>query len=139
MIIKVPSYVANKLDGLRKKDFKVQTFKGSGPGGQHRNKVETAVRITHIATGISAESTNSKSQSQNRSSAFLKLTKKLIQHYKKEYAGAIQQRINPVTIRTYNKIRNVVKDHRSGIEASYKSVLNGEIDCFVDEFSGIGR
>lgn len=134
MIIKVPRYVANKLDGLRKKDFKIQTFKGSGPGGQHRNKVETAVRITHIATGIAAESTNSKSQSRNRSSAFLKLTQKLIRHYKEEHTESTQQRASPVTIRTYNKIRNVVKDHRTGVEASYKSTLDGNIDCFIDGF-----
>jgi len=129
MIIKVPRYVAKHLDGLRKKDFRIQTFKGSGPGGQHRNKTETAVRIIHKATGISAESTDSKSQSRNRSSAFLKLTKKLIQHYKKEYAGEVRQRIPPETIRTYNAIRNVVKDHRTGVEASYRSVIDGDIDC----------
>ncbi len=132
MIIKVSSYVANKLDGLRKKDFRIQTFKGSGPGGQHRNKVETAVRITHKGTGISAESTDSKSQSQNRSSAFLKLAKKLVQYYRKEQAVMTQQKTKPTTIRTYNKIRNVVKDHRTEIEASYKSVLDGEIDCFIN-------
>lgn len=134
MRIKVPRYVANKLDGLRKKDFKIQTFKGSGPGGQHRNKVETAVRITHIATGISAASTDSKKQSQNRSSAFLKLVKKLIQHYRKEHIGEVRQRVPPETIRTYNKIRNTVKDHRTNVEVDYKSVLDGELDCFMEGY-----
>jgi protein subunit release factor A len=132
MIIKVPRYVANKLDGLRKKDFRIQTFKGSGPGGQHRNKVETAVRITHKATGISAESTDSKSQSQNRSNAFLKLSKKLIQHYTKEHYEEARYRVPPETIRTYNEIRNAVKDHRTGVEANYQSVIDGDIDCFIE-------
>ena len=133
MIIKVPRYVANKLDGLRKKDFRIQTFRGSGPGGQHRNKVETAVRMTHIATGISVESTDSKSQAQNRSSAFLKLAKKLIQYYTKEYIRTTQQSVPSRTIRTYNEKRNIVKDHRTGVEASYKSVLDGEINCFTEK------
>ena len=132
MIIKVSRYVGSKLDGLRKKDFRIQTFKGSGPGGQHRNKVETAVRITHIATGISAESTDSKSQLKNRSTAFLKLAKKLIKHYENEQFETIQEKIAPVTIRTYNEIRNTVKDHRTGITAKYKDVLNGKISIFCE-------
>ena len=127
MIIKVPKYVGEKLDGLRKKDFLIKTFKASGPGGQHRNKVETAVRMTHIATGVSAEATDSKSQERNKRAAFLKLARKLVKHYTME--SIREDRPRPQKrIRTYNAIRNTVKDHRTGVVASYRSVLNGDID-----------
>ena len=63
MRIKLPKYVAEKLIGTSKKDLRVQFFSASGKGGQHRNKTDTACRMTHIATGISAESTDSRSQS----------------------------------------------------------------------------
>jgi peptide chain release factor 2 len=133
MKIKVPEYVADKLDGLRKKDFNVQTFRASGPGGQHRNKVETAVRITHIATGVTAEATNSRSQADNKKAAFQKLVMKLVAYYKEE--GVKERKINlgwGEKIRTYHEPRGVVKDHRTGVEASYAVVLDGGIDCFID-------
>lgn len=137
MKIKVSKYVADKLDGLNKNDFRVHTFKGSGPGGQHRNKVETAVRITHITTGISVETTDNKSQSRNKKDAFKKLVFKLISHYNKEDIAArtVEAKVEG-KIRTYNKLRQVVKDHRTGIESDYASVLDGDIDCFIDAMSG---
>jgi protein subunit release factor A len=58
---------------LTKKDFRVDTFRSGGKGGQHQNKVESGVRITHIETGISAESREFKSQLQNRKAAFNRL------------------------------------------------------------------
>lgn len=125
----VSKYVASKLDGLRKKDFRVERFKSSGPGGQHRNKVETAVRITHIATGVSAEATDSKSQARNKRNAFFRLADKLIKHYTKESIGEDETGRNLQRIRTYNEPRNTVKDHRTGIEAEYKTVLDGDLDC----------
>lgn len=128
MIISVPAYVAEELDGLRKKDFKIKSIKGSGPGGQHRNKRETGIRIVHIKTGIRAEATDSKSQSQNRQQAFIRLVNKLVSHYTREEMG---MQINTKRIRTYNEQRNTVKDHRSGVEAPYKKVLDGDLDMFI--------
>lgn len=61
------------LFSLTAKDFKVETFKGSGPGGQHRNKTETAVRITHPESGAVGSAQDSRSQAQNKQSAFKKL------------------------------------------------------------------
>jgi protein subunit release factor B len=61
------------LYSLTKKDFTIQTFKGSGPGGQHRNKVETAVRIIHKASGATGESKEHKSKLQNQKTAFKRL------------------------------------------------------------------
>lgn len=58
---------------LTKKDFIVQTYKGSGPGGQHRNKTETGVRIIHPVSGARTENCDCKSQQQNKEKAFRKL------------------------------------------------------------------
>jgi ribosome-associated protein len=63
-------------DALRG-EVKMTTFRGSGPGGQHRNKVETAVRLLHIPTGITVVSADSRSQSRNREVAFDRLREKL--------------------------------------------------------------
>lgn len=137
MRIKVPKYVADRLVGLSKKDFQIHTFKGSGPGGQHRNKVETAVRITHTATGISAEATDNKSQSRNKKEAFGKLVRKLVSHYTSEETSLCTAEAKAEgKIRTYNEQRRTVKDHRTGIEADYSSVLDGDIDCFIEAMTG---
>jgi protein subunit release factor B len=61
------------LVSVTKKDFKIQTLKGSGPGGQHRNKTETGVRITHPESGAIGLATDSKSQSANKKAAFQRL------------------------------------------------------------------
>lgn len=63
----------SKLFSLTEKDFKIQTFKGSGPGGQHKNKRETAVRITHEKSGAVGQSQEMKSQAQNKELAFKRL------------------------------------------------------------------
>lgn len=61
------------LYSLTKKDFKVQTFKSGGPGGQHQNKTDSGVRITHIESGAVGECRNTKSQHQNKKIAFTRL------------------------------------------------------------------
>ena len=73
MKIKVHPHVAERLDGLRKTDLRLQFYRASGPGGQHRNKTATACRITHLATGLSAEATDSRSQADNRRNALRRL------------------------------------------------------------------
>ena len=131
-VIRVPAYVAEKLDGTRKKDFVIKSVKGSGPGGQHRNKRETGIRMYHKDTGLSATCTSFKSQEQNRRAAFMNIVKQMIAHYRVE--GLRDASVNTLpteTIRTYNKKRNTVKDHRSGVIGNYKEVLDGNIDCFM--------
>lgn len=66
------------------KDLKFQTFRASGPGGQHRNKVETAVRVVHHPSGISVTATDSKSQQQNKQSAISKMKEKFVLLYLQE-------------------------------------------------------
>jgi peptide chain release factor len=62
---------------IPKRDLKFHFYRSSGPGGQHKNKVETAVRVTHLPTGIMASATESRSQAQNRTMALERLQEKL--------------------------------------------------------------
>ena len=106
-----------------KKDFKVDTFRCGGKGGQHQNKTDTGVRITHIESGLSAECRETRSQDTNKKIAFRKLAD-LMRHH---YFPVVQKERAPVTerIRTYHEPRGVVKDHRTGLEYNYERVVNG--------------
>jgi len=126
-------YRTNKLkhpESLRrtKDDFVVRHIRGSGPGGQHRNKVSTGVRITDKITGLCAEATDSKSQKSNRDSAFRKLFLKLLSHYESESREADGHSMeNQPRIRTYHEVRGTVKDHRTGEVRDLKKVLDGDL------------
>lgn len=133
MKLKVPKHVADKIVGLSKSDLVIKPFIASGPGGQHRNKVFTAVRITHVETGIYAEATDSRSQSTNKKNAFQKLVKKLIAHYTKEEGKERETNMGwAAKIRTYHEPRNEVKDHRSGATHPYDKVLDGDLDKLIE-------
>lgn len=117
---------------VRKSDLKIDFYKSSGPGGQHRNKVETACRITHKQTGLSAYSATSKSQTQNKKLAFNKLADKLL---------PLMVKTSPITaagihevIRVYNKNRNTVKDKRISKIWTYDDILNKKgFDEIIEE------
>lgn len=118
---------------IKKEDLKIETMRGTGPGGQHRNKTDSACRITHIPTGISAYA-DERSQSHSKKVAMKELENKIIQHIearknkekkeKRDYAIH-----NTETIRTYDFKSGIVKDHRTGKTASLKEVLfKGNLD-----------
>lgn len=116
---------------VRKSDLKIDFYKSSGPGGQHRNKVETACRITHKQTGLFAYSSTSKSQAQNKKLAFNKLADKLLPLMVKTAPTATK--IQEV-IRVYNKNRNTVKDKRISKIWSYDDILNKKgFDQIIEE------
>lgn len=69
---------------MNPKDIKIEYFKSSGPGGQHKNKRFTAVKITHLGTGISAVATEQRSQAQNKKSALQRLQGKILKLTKKK-------------------------------------------------------
>lgn len=112
-----------------KKDFDVTTFVGTGPGGQHRNKTQSCVRIEHIPTGLVASSCTSRYQGQNKKTAFFKLAEKI----KKYHTDLIyQERYRPTdVIRTYNEPDNRVVDKQSGFQQPYDEVIN-DISDMVD-------
>lgn len=121
-------------NNVRKSDLKIAYYRGSGAGGQHRNKRDTACRITHIPTGESACAEDQKSQAQNRKNAFLKLANKLIPLMLPE----VKTEKNNERIRTYNKVRDEVKDHRTGKTYPLNDILNGKLDELIYDLSVLG-
>ena len=118
---------------LTKKDVKVETFRGSGPGGQLKNKLDSCVRMTHRATGVSV-TVDGRSQAQNKKKARRLLEEKLMQIVAERRAEERKKKrdenIQPGKWRrTYNLHSGVVTDHRTGKKAAAKDVLDkGRLD-----------
>lgn len=116
---------------LTKKDFKLEWFSGQGAGGQHRNKHQNCCRITHLETGITAVSQESRERTTNQRLAFERLVKKIIAHYTVKEDR--DQNISNERVRTYHEPRNDVIDHASGFRQTYKKVvLDGDLDDMVE-------
>lgn len=125
--ITVSAYVHDRI--LRtKKDFRVDTFRAGGKGGQNQNKVESGVRITDIKTGLSAESREHRDQPQNKSAAFQRLIGKLVVHYTEEERKDKVERIRARTeeVRVYKEAMNMAKDGITGHSADYQDTLDGK-------------
>lgn len=116
-----------------RKDFRVDTFRATGKGGQHRNKTDSAVRITHIATGISAECSEERSQLLNKKKAFRKLARiliaKLHPEVEKKRFEAGKERV-----RTYNLAENYIRNEKSGQKFPAKQTFekNKMVDVIQD-------
>jgi peptide chain release factor 1 len=118
----LPLPASNKLQLLPEAELEIATQRGSGPGGQHRNKVETAVRITHVPTGLSVYLDGGRSQHQNRVQAHRILSAKVHQHLADQARAAYAERRKAQVgdggrgdkIRTYNFIDSRAVDHRTG-------------------------
>ncbi len=125
------------------KDLRIDTFRASGPGGQHVNKTSSAIRITHLPTDIVVQCQNEKSQHRNKEMAIKVLKAKLyelekhkLEQEKKERHQAQKEIAWGSQIRSYvfNPYR-MVKDHRSNMEVGdLDRVMNGDIDMFIDAF-----
>lgn len=123
------------------KDVKVDTYRSSGAGGQHVNKTESAIRLTHLPTGIVVNCQDERSQIKNREKAFAILKSKLYDYYQTqanaEYAAARRSQVGTgdrsERIRTYNFPQGRVTDHRIGLTLySIDSFMNGNIDEMVE-------
>ncbi|MBO7525572.1 MAG: peptide chain release factor 2 [Clostridia bacterium] len=128
---------------IRPEDLKVDTYRSSGAGGQHVNKTESAIRITHIPTGIIVACQNERSQVQNREQAMKMLMSKLVELKERERMQEAQEIKGDIKkIEFGSQIRSyvfcpytLVKDHRTGYETgNIQSVMDGELDGFITEY-----
>ena len=124
-------------------DLKIDTYRSSGAGGQHVNKTESAIRITHLPTGTVVECQDERSQYKNKDRAMQILRARLYEaEQEKQRAAVAQQRRSQIgsgdrseRVRTYNFPQNRVTDHRlSGDGRSFNiaTIMNGDLDALID-------
>lgn len=128
---------------IDEKDLRIDTYRSSGAGGQHVNKTDSAVRITHIPTGIVVQCQNERSQIRNRAMAMTILRARLYEYYRQQQAEKLEQlhegkkeiawgsQIRSYVLQPYR----LVKDHRTGVEVgNVEAVLDGDIDIFIESY-----
>ena len=124
-------------------DLKIDTYRSSGAGGQHVNKTESAIRITHLPTGVVVECQDERSQYKNKDRAMQILRAKLYEaEQAKQHAALASERRSQIgsgdrseRVRTYNFPQNRVTDHRlSGDQKNFniQSIINGNLDPLID-------
>ncbi len=128
---------------VKNDDIRIDTYRAAGAGGQHVNKTDSAVRITHIPTGIVVQCQNERSQHKNKATAMKVLRSRLYEHYKQEKdkeRKKLEQEKKDIAwgnqIRSYVfQPYTLVKDHRTKYESgNIQAVMDGEIDTFIDKY-----
>jgi peptide chain release factor 2 len=139
----MPEVAADTDVTLRDEDIRIDTFRSSGAGGQHVNKTDSAVRLTHLPTGIVVTCQNERSQMQNKERAMAVLRAKLVERAEEERETELARlRGQHVEAGWGNQIRSyvlqpytMVKDLRTGVEtANPTAVLDGDLDAFMDGY-----
>jgi len=138
-----PVVAGNTDIEINEDEIRVDTYRSSGAGGQHVNKTSSAVRITHIPTGIVVTCQSERSQYRNKESAFTVLKARLYQLKKEEETKKMEKfekakkkiewgsQIRSYVFHPYN----MVKDHRTSVEtANVQSVMDGDIDRFIEAY-----
>lgn len=138
-----PEIQENILVEINEDDLRVDTFRSSGAGGQHVNKTDSAVRITHLPTGIVVQCQNERSQHKNRAMAMKVLKARLYELKKKEQEEKMEQlhstkkeiawgsQIRSYTLQPYR----LAKDHRTNLEiGNVDAVLDGDLDPFIQTY-----
>jgi len=139
--------IDHKKIEIPEKDLEWEFSRSGGPGGQNVNKVETAVRVVHIPTGITVHSQTQRSQAQNRERALSILKAKLLTLMEKQQIKELAELRTKVKPAWGNQIRSyvlnpykLVKDHRTGTEtADVEGVLDGKLDMFIESEIDIDR
>ncbi len=126
---------------INEKDIRIDLFRSSGAGGQHINKTESAIRITHFPTGIVVSCQDERSQTQNKEKAFAMLRSKLYDYYQREKESEYKQNRKSQIgtgdrserIRTYNFPQGRVTDHRIGLSIyNIDGFMNGDLDEMIE-------
>jgi len=138
-----PEIQEDILVEINEDDLRVDTFRSSGAGGQHVNKTDSAVRLTHLPTGIVVQCQNERSQHKNRAMAMKVLKARLYELKKKEQEEKMEQftstkkdiawgsQIRSYTLQPYR----LVKDHRTNLEiGNVDAVLDGDLDPFIQTY-----
>ena len=139
----LPELTKDQDIDIRSEDLKIDTYRASGAGGQHVNKTESAIRITHLPTGIVVQCQSERSQFSNKDTAMSMLKSKLIDLKERAHKEKIEDLTGELKdmgwgrqIRSYVfHPYNMVKDHRTNEEtANLNAVMNGEIDNFITAY-----
>ncbi len=139
----LPELTQDQDIDIKSEDLKIDTYRAGGAGGQHVNKTESAIRITHIPTGIVVQCQNERSQFSNRDTAMSMLKSKLIELKERAHKEKIEDLTGELKdmgwgsqIRSYVfHPYNMVKDHRTNIETSnVTAVMDGDLDMFINGF-----
>ncbi len=144
----VSAFVYPEIDNdieieIDEKDLRIDTYRASGAGGQHVNKTDSAIRITHMPTGTVVQCQNQRSQHKNKASAMTMLRSKLYQiRMEEERSKKDEIEKGKMDIAWGSQIRsyvfhpyNMVKDHRTGVETgNVQSVMDGDLDDFIKAF-----
>ena len=136
--------IDDKIDiEVKQSDLRIDTYRASGAGGQHVNKTSSAVRITHLPTGVVVQCQNEKSQHRNRDIAMKILKARLYERERRAQQAKVQEtHDNLDEIAWGNQIRSyvmqpyrLVKDHRTGTEkGNVESVMDGDVDEFIEAY-----
>jgi peptide chain release factor 1 len=132
---------------IRNEDLRIDTMRAGGAGGQHVNKVESAVRITHLPTGVVVVCQDGKSQQKNKATAMRWLRTRLFeaererlhQERAEERKSQVGSGDRSARIRTYNWPQNRVTDHRLGANFSLEQVVSGKLDGLLDALAAWDR
>ena len=128
---------------IKPEDLRIDTFRAGGAGGQHVNKTESAVRMTHLPTGVVVQCQNERSQHKNRAMAMKMLKSRLYEHFRQqrdEERDRIESQKKDISwgnqIRSYVfQPYTMVKDHRTKHETgNVQAVMDGAIDTFIEEY-----
>lgn len=139
----LPELTESQDIDIRPDDLRIDTFRSGGAGGQHVNKTESAIRITHIPTGIVVQCQNERSQHSNKQTAMKMLMAKLLDLKERAHKDRIEDLTGDLKDNGWgSQIRsyvfhpyNLVKDHRTNTEmGNVDAVMDGDIDIFIEEY-----